>query len=98
MAHLDLAETKINWFKSHSRGSVCDLCKKGTEDFKYGAIERKDRIKALEDFTEKLFKWKKPGQAYVIERKYEKSYDSMVDQRRMTMWYHGLDVEPCGGH
>ena len=74
--------------------SVCDLCEEGSKDFKYGVIQRKDRIKALEDLTEKLYKWKRPGQAYVLERKYEKNYGSMVDQRRVAMGYHGLNVEP----
>ena len=98
VAHLDLAQTKSNWFMNYKRitktENVCDLCEKGKEDFKYGAFETYDQIKALEDLTEKLYKWKRPGQAYGLERDYEENFDSMVDQRRIAIGYHGLDVEP----
>ena len=90
----DLAEAIIGWRRPKDKTeNVCDLCEKGKEDFKYGIFERNYQIKALEDLTVKLYKWKRPGQAG-LERKYEENYDSMVDQRRVAMGYHGLDVEP----
>ena len=50
-------------------------------------------IKVIEDLAEELYKWKKPCEFYVKEREYGEGYDSLADQRRCAMKYHGLDVE-----
>ena len=96
LSHLDLAESWSSWLKRHRAvmklpESVCDLCERGKENFKYGSSKRRDCINSLEDLAEQLYKWKSPGVAYG-EKKYEPGYNSMADNRRMAIKYHGLDV------
>ena len=98
LKYLDLAESRRNWSKRYryivmNPESVCTLCERGIEDFKYSSIKGEDMIKVLEDLAEELYKWKKPCEFYVKEREYGEGYDSLADQRRCAMKYHGLDVE-----
>ena len=72
--------------------SVCSLCERGRENFKYGSSKHRDIINSLEDLAEQLYKWKSPGVAYGEKRKYEAGYNSMADYRRFAIKYHGLDV------
>ena len=72
--------------------SVCYLCERGKEHFKYGSSKRRDLINSLEDLAEQLYKWKSPGVAYGEKREYKAGYNSMADNRRNAIKYHGLDV------
>ena len=97
LSHLDLAESWFSWSKRHRavvKGpeSVCDLCERGEEDFKYGSSKCRDCINSLEDLAEQLYKWKCPGVAYGEKREYKAGYNSMADNRRNAIKYHGLDV------
>ena len=72
LSYLDLAETLYNWFNRYRNvvkgpKSVCSLCEKGTENFKYCMVEFRDKVAALEDLAEKWYKWK--GQDNVHEEK-----------------------------
>ena len=97
LSHLDLAESWFSWSKRHRavvKGpeSVCYLCERGKEHFKYGSSKRRDLINSLEDLAEQLYKWKSPGVAYGEIRNYEAGYNSMAVDRRIAIKYHGLDV------
>ena len=73
--------------------SVCVLCEEGTEDYKYGPIQRKDRVAALEELATKLLEWKKPDEALGMQKTQVDGYNSLVEERHLAMKYHGLDVE-----
>ena len=68
LSHLVLAESWFSWSKRHRdvvKGpeSVCYLCERGKENFKYGSSKRRDLVNSLEDLAEQLYKWKSPGVA-----------------------------------
>ena len=72
--------------------SVCKLCAEGSENMEYGPIRRRDRNAALEELAQKMLEWRTPDEA-LMQRKYAKDYDSLVNERRAAMKYHGLDVQ-----
>ena len=65
----------------------------GTEDFKYGPIQCKDRVAAPEELAEKLLKWKKPDEALGVQKTWVNGYNSLAEERHLAMKYHGLDVD-----
>ena len=92
----DLTEAIIGWRSLTSKKrfeSVCILCEEGTEDFKYGPIQRKDRVAALEELAVKLMKWKKPDEAFGVQKTRVNGYNSLAEERHLALKYHGLDVE-----
>ena len=58
----------------------------------YGPIRRRDGVAALEGLAQKMLEWRTPDEA-LMQRKYAKDYDSLVNERRSAMKYHGLDVQ-----
>ena len=72
--------------------SVCKLCAEGSENMEYGPIRRSDRNAALEELAQKMLEWRTPDEA-LMQKKYAKDYNSLVNERRAAMKYHGLDVQ-----
>jgi hypothetical protein len=72
--------------------SVCRLCAQGSDNLKYGPLRRRDKVAALEELAQKMLEWRRPDEA-LMQRKYAEGYESLVDERRSAMKYHGLDVE-----
>ena len=72
--------------------SVCKLCERGSENFKYGPIRRSNINAALEELAQKMLEWRTPDEA-LMQKKYAKDYNSLVNERRAAMKYHGLDVQ-----
>ena len=66
--------------------------KEGIEDYKYGPIERKDRVGSLEELAKKLLEWKKPDETLGMQKIYANGYDSLVEERYLAIKYHGLEV------
>ena len=98
LSYLDLAETLYNWFNRYRNvvkgpKSVCSLCEKETENFKYCMVKFRDKVAALEDLAEQWYKWKGQDNVHEEKRKYQAGFDSLALQRRLAMKFHGLDVE-----
>ena len=72
--------------------SVCRLCAQGSENLKYHPIRRRDGVAALEGLAQKMLEWRTPDEA-LMQKKYAKDYNSLVNERRAAMKYHGLDVQ-----
>ena len=87
----DFAQGIINCFTKLPE-SVCKLCAEGSENMEYGPIRRRDGVAALEGLAQKMLEWRTPDEA-LMQRKYAKDYDSLVNERRAAMKYHGLDVQ-----
>ena len=58
----------------------------------YGPIRRRDKVAALEELAQKMLEWRRPDEA-LMQRKHAEGYDSLVNERRLAMKYHGLDGE-----